>query len=195
MASCALLEEAAGATDCCACYVRVIVALGPKNQEIVVEGSLAGTIAPDRRGDEGFGYDPIFVPDRRDAHRGGARQRVESRAFAPRAGRCGVGGRPGNPGERLKPLRPLPEPFPTATGSFAPMELNEALAELMKLWSQVEDAAILGEDGFVLAQHWCPERGEQLAAPLSCSRSRASRGGPGGQRGIDGRFWLVASSS
>ena len=43
------------------------------------------------------------------------------------------------------------------------MEPNEALAELMDLSSQIEDVAILGESGFVLASSGTPERGEQLA--------------------------------
>jgi len=43
------------------------------------------------------------------------------------------------------------------------MEPNEALAELMDLSSQIEDVAILGESGFVLASSGAPERGEQLA--------------------------------
>ena len=43
------------------------------------------------------------------------------------------------------------------------MEPNEALAELLDLSSQIEDVAILGESGFVLASSGAPERGEQLA--------------------------------
>lgn len=43
------------------------------------------------------------------------------------------------------------------------MDPVEALAELTELSSQVEDAAILGESGFVLASTGSPERGEQLA--------------------------------
>ena len=43
------------------------------------------------------------------------------------------------------------------------MEPNEALAELMHLSSQVEDVAIVGGSGFVLAASGTPERGEQLA--------------------------------
>ena len=35
----------------------------PDGREVVAEGSVAGTIAPSRRGDGGFGYDPVFVPD------------------------------------------------------------------------------------------------------------------------------------
>jgi len=43
------------------------------------------------------------------------------------------------------------------------MEAHEALAELITLSSQVEDVAILGGSGFVLASSGPPERGEQLA--------------------------------
>jgi predicted regulator of Ras-like GTPase activity (Roadblock/LC7/MglB family) len=43
------------------------------------------------------------------------------------------------------------------------MEPHEALSELLDLSSQIEDAAILGESGFVLASSGTPERGEQLA--------------------------------
>jgi XTP/dITP diphosphohydrolase len=57
-----MLRELDGAADRRARYVCVIVALGPTGEEVVVEGTLEGTIAGERRGDEGFGYDPIFVP-------------------------------------------------------------------------------------------------------------------------------------
>jgi predicted regulator of Ras-like GTPase activity (Roadblock/LC7/MglB family) len=43
------------------------------------------------------------------------------------------------------------------------MEPQEALNELTTLSSQIEDAAILGGSGFVLANTGTPERGEQLA--------------------------------
>jgi predicted regulator of Ras-like GTPase activity (Roadblock/LC7/MglB family) len=43
------------------------------------------------------------------------------------------------------------------------VEAQEALAELMSLSSQVEEAAILGGSGFVLASSGAPERGEELA--------------------------------
>jgi XTP/dITP diphosphohydrolase len=35
----------------------------PDGRELVAEGSVAGTIALERAGDGGFGYDPVFVPD------------------------------------------------------------------------------------------------------------------------------------
>ena len=58
-----LLEELALLDDRRARYVCVIVAIGPAGEDVVAEGTLDGTIALERRGDEGFGYDPIFVPE------------------------------------------------------------------------------------------------------------------------------------
>jgi XTP/dITP diphosphohydrolase len=58
-----LLAELELVSDRRARYVCAIVAVGPEGDEVTVEGTLEGTIAVDRRGDEGFGYDPVFVPD------------------------------------------------------------------------------------------------------------------------------------
>jgi XTP/dITP diphosphohydrolase len=57
-----LLAELEGADDRRAQYVCAIVAVGPEGGEIAVAGTLAGTIASERCGTAGFGYDPIFVP-------------------------------------------------------------------------------------------------------------------------------------
>ena len=57
------LEELAGATDRRARYVCELVALSPDGEERRGTGTLEGTIAPEPRGDDGFGYDPIFVPE------------------------------------------------------------------------------------------------------------------------------------
>ena len=57
-----LLEELDGVDDRRARYVCELVALGPDGEERRGTGILEGTIAAERRGDEGFGYDPIFVP-------------------------------------------------------------------------------------------------------------------------------------
>ena len=58
-----LLDELADVPDRCARYVCAIVAIGPQGDEVAVEGTLEGTIATGRRGEEGFGYDPVFVPE------------------------------------------------------------------------------------------------------------------------------------
>jgi XTP/dITP diphosphohydrolase len=57
-----LLGELTGVADRRARYVCAIVAIGPEGEDVAVEGTLEGTIATERRGAEGFGYDPIFVP-------------------------------------------------------------------------------------------------------------------------------------
>lgn len=59
----ALLEVLAGVTDRRARYVCELVALSPGGEERRGTGLLEGSIATERRGDEGFGYDPIFVPE------------------------------------------------------------------------------------------------------------------------------------
>jgi XTP/dITP diphosphohydrolase len=35
----------------------------PDGSEVVAEGVVDGRISPEARGDRGFGYDPVFVPD------------------------------------------------------------------------------------------------------------------------------------
>ncbi len=58
-----LLAELAGVANRGARYVCTIVAIGPGDREIVAEGFLDGTVATCRSGGEGFGYDPVFVPE------------------------------------------------------------------------------------------------------------------------------------
>ena len=59
----ALLEALQGVEDRRARYVSELVALSPEREEQRGTGTLEGTIALEPRGSEGFGYDPIFVPD------------------------------------------------------------------------------------------------------------------------------------
>ena len=59
----ALLAELEGEPDRRARYVSELVALAPGGAEVRATGTLEGVIATEARGDEGFGYDPIFLPD------------------------------------------------------------------------------------------------------------------------------------
>jgi XTP/dITP diphosphohydrolase len=59
----ALLERLEGQGERRARMVTEIVALAPSGDEIHVRGVLEGELARERRGDAGFGYDPIFIPD------------------------------------------------------------------------------------------------------------------------------------
>lgn len=47
-------------------FVTIAIACFPDGREVVAEGSIAGTIAGESRGDGGFGYDPLFVPSEGD---------------------------------------------------------------------------------------------------------------------------------
>lgn len=57
-----LLRLLDGVAERSARYVCELVALGPDGEERRGTGILEGSLAVERRGDEGFGYDPIFVP-------------------------------------------------------------------------------------------------------------------------------------
>ena len=59
----ALLERLRGETNRRARMVAELVALAPEGWELRGSGVLDGAIAAERRGDGGFGYDPIFVPN------------------------------------------------------------------------------------------------------------------------------------
>jgi XTP/dITP diphosphohydrolase len=58
-----LLEELCGVEDRRARYVCELVALAPDGTEQRGTGVLEGRIAEEPRGSEGFGYDPVFVPE------------------------------------------------------------------------------------------------------------------------------------
>ena len=85
----ALLERLAGEDDRRARMVTVLVALAPDGRELEVSGVLEGELATERRGETGFGYDPIFIPaghDRTVAELGEKWKRAHShRALAAKA--------------------------------------------------------------------------------------------------------------
>jgi XTP/dITP diphosphohydrolase len=58
-----LLGELEGVEERNARYVSELVALSPEGRETRGTGTLEGRIAAEPRGHEGFGYDPVFIPD------------------------------------------------------------------------------------------------------------------------------------
>jgi XTP/dITP diphosphohydrolase len=56
------LEET-GAQDFSAWFTSALAVAWPGGPAVVVEGRVDGTLSFPPRGDRGFGYDPIFVPD------------------------------------------------------------------------------------------------------------------------------------
>ena len=145
-----LLHELSGHADRRARYVCAVVALGPAGADIVVEGVLEGTVARERSGSEGFGYDPIFDPaaeqhtvgELGDAWKAANSHRARAAAALAVA---------------LVDSSPL-----NRSSTVTRMEPNEALAELLDLSTQVTEGVLLGESGFVVASSGTPERGEEL---------------------------------
>ncbi|HEX4521547.1 MAG TPA: non-canonical purine NTP pyrophosphatase [Gaiellaceae bacterium] len=92
----ALLERLANDPERKARMVTELVALAPDGRELRGSGVLEGTLATERRGEGGFGYDPIFIPDgdtrtvaeigdawkRRNSHRARAAQALEAAIVA-----------------------------------------------------------------------------------------------------------------
>jgi XTP/dITP diphosphohydrolase len=58
-----LLDQLAGAEDRRARYMSELVIVSPDGEELRGTGTLEGSIATEPRGTEGFGFDPIFIPD------------------------------------------------------------------------------------------------------------------------------------
>ena len=61
-----LLGELHGIEERGARYVSELVLLAPDGSELRGTGGLEGRIALEARGSEGFGYDPIFIPEGED---------------------------------------------------------------------------------------------------------------------------------
>lgn len=59
----ALLAALAGIADRRAAFRTCVVVRWPDGSEVVADGVCTGSIAPGERGERGFGYDSIFVPD------------------------------------------------------------------------------------------------------------------------------------
>ena len=58
-----MLAALQGTDERSARYVCVVVAIAPDGREVVARGTLEGAIATEASGEEGFGFDPVFVPE------------------------------------------------------------------------------------------------------------------------------------
>lgn len=58
-----LLGEISGVANRAARFVTVVLVAWPDGSETVVQGVCDGRIAEVERGDRGFGFDPLFIPD------------------------------------------------------------------------------------------------------------------------------------
>jgi XTP/dITP diphosphohydrolase len=58
-----MLAALSGEDERRARYVCVMVAIGPDDREVVATGALEGRIAREASGSQGFGFDPVFVPE------------------------------------------------------------------------------------------------------------------------------------
>jgi XTP/dITP diphosphohydrolase len=94
-----LLRELEGVANRRARYVCALVALSPEGDELRGTGILEGRIGDEARGSEGFGFDPIFLPDgeERTVAELGDEWKAENshRARAAAALRPALGPRPG----------------------------------------------------------------------------------------------------
>ena len=61
-----MLAELDGEQDRRAAFKTVALVRWPDGREVAVEGVCSGTISTEERGEGGFGYDAIFVPDDAD---------------------------------------------------------------------------------------------------------------------------------
>jgi XTP/dITP diphosphohydrolase len=80
-----LLEALEGRADRRARFRTVALARLPDGREAVAEGVVEGTIAAAPRGDAGFGYDPVFVPDEGDGRTFAEMTPEEKNAISHRA--------------------------------------------------------------------------------------------------------------
>lgn len=61
-----LLRELERASDRSATFRTVAFVAYPDGSELIIDGVCPGTIAVEERGERGFGFDPVFIPDEGD---------------------------------------------------------------------------------------------------------------------------------
>jgi XTP/dITP diphosphohydrolase len=80
-----LLAELAGDPDRRASFRTVVMVAWPDGSELAAEGVCEGTIAEQERGERGFGYDLVFVPDDGDGRTFAEMSDGEKNALSHRA--------------------------------------------------------------------------------------------------------------
>jgi XTP/dITP diphosphohydrolase len=75
---------ASGSDDRTARFVCAAAAVWPDGRELAVRGVVEGQVAPSARGEEGFGYDPIFIPDEGDGRTFGEMSGTEKQTLSHR---------------------------------------------------------------------------------------------------------------
>jgi XTP/dITP diphosphohydrolase len=80
----AALAPFPAADDRRARFRTVALACFPDGNDIVAHGVVEGTIAPEGRGSDGFGYDPLFIPDDGDGRTFAAMTAEEKHAVSHR---------------------------------------------------------------------------------------------------------------
>jgi len=79
-----LLDALANAADRTARFVTAAIAIAPDGSETLVRGEVEGSIATERRGDGGFGYDPVFIPSEGDGRAFAEMSAAEKHAISHR---------------------------------------------------------------------------------------------------------------
>ena len=76
--------DAVPPADRSARFVTVAIMRWPDGREVVARGEVRGAITTSRRGDAGFGYDPVFAPDEGDGRTFGEMTADEKHALSHR---------------------------------------------------------------------------------------------------------------
>lgn len=69
-------------------FRTVMVLRWPDGREVVADGTCEGTIGLTERGDQGFGYDPLFIPTESDGRTFGEHSSAEKNAISHRSRAC-----------------------------------------------------------------------------------------------------------
>jgi XTP/dITP diphosphohydrolase len=80
-----LLAALDGIDDRRAVFRTVVMVVRPDGSELSVEGRCPGTIATEERGERGFGFDPLFIPDDGDGRTFSQMSDSEKNAISHRA--------------------------------------------------------------------------------------------------------------